>query len=254
MELETMVIEGVIFDMDGLMIDSEPLWHIAERECFGAVGVSLTMEQLLENTGLRVDEVVAKVYARTPWRGLPCDEVVARIVARMVQLLREKPKPMDGLRHALDFFHARGLPMAVASSSAMPILDAALDGLQVRHYFKAVRSAQGLPYGKPHPGVYLEAAEALKVEPTRCLALEDSLTGVLSAKSARMTCICVPEAVARADPRFAIADVKLSSLHEIDEALFARLGGAALHREKDSPERERERAAEEAPPSKKPKV
>jgi len=116
---------------------------------------------------------------------------------------------------------ARGLPLGLASSSPARLIDAALAGLGLdRGQFAAVVSAEREAYGKPHPAVYLRAASALGVEPTRCLALEDSLNGALAAKAARMRCIAVPEVFEGCARGFAIADALLPSLERIDDALF----------------------------------
>jgi HAD superfamily hydrolase (TIGR01509 family) len=222
------MLEAVIFDMDGLMIDSEPLWHVAEKESFGAVGVMLSDEQCLETTGLRIDEVVRMRFERTPWTGQSEQAVAASIIFRMAGLLRESVTALPGLVTLLDLLRERSVPLALASSSPMVLIDAALDGLKLRGYFAHVISAQDLPHGKPHPEVYLTAAAALEVSPTRCLALEDSLNGVLAAKAARMACIAVPEEDMRGDPRFAIADEQLASLEQVDAALLRGLGLTAF--------------------------
>ena len=166
---DTAQIDAVIFDMDGLMIDSEPLWHIAEKECFAAVGLSLSTAQCEETTGLRIDEVVQLRFAQSPWSGATVREVTSTIVEKMVNLLRSDVKPLPGLRNLLDRLDGARVPLALASSSPTVLIDAALDGLGLRHYFAQVVSAEGLEHGKPHPEVYLNAAKALGVEPCRCL-------------------------------------------------------------------------------------
>ena len=210
------VCRAVIFDMDGLMIDSEPLWHVAEQAVFGAAGVELSTEDCNDTTGLRIDEVVAFHAARKPWGDTPTQAEVARgIVDKMVELVKTEGKPMAGLEDALSFFEGKGLPLAVASSSHMVLLEAALEGLGLVGRFKHVISAEHEPYGKPHPGVYITAAKALGVPPENCLALEDSLNGTLAAKAAKMVCISVPEAHNLEDARFAIADIKLCCLDQV---------------------------------------
>ena len=101
----------------------------------------------------------------------------------------------------------------------MVLLNAALEGLGLVGRFSHVISAEFEPYGKPHPGVYISAAKALGIAPDRCLALEDSVNGALAAKAAKMFCIAVPEPHNLADPRYAIADVKLTSLAEVPATL-----------------------------------
>jgi HAD superfamily hydrolase (TIGR01509 family) len=216
-------VEAVIFDMDGLMIDSEPLWHVAEQKAFAAAGVTLSEEDCLETTGLRIEEVVAHHACNHPWGDdPPQSELVEQIVSTMIGLVKSQPKPMKGLEAALQFVESLQLsvPLAVASSSHMALIEASLEGLGVRDRFAHLFSAENEAYGKPHPGVYISAATALGVDPTRCLAFEDSLNGVLAAKAARMTCIAVPEVHNQVDPRFAIADRKLSSLEELTPELW----------------------------------
>lgn len=221
-----MIIRAVIFDMDGLMVDSEPLWHVAEVEVFRRVGIRLTNEDCLQTTGLRHDEVVRYwERERGPFVGkATADEVAEQLIETMVGLFKSDLRPMPGLRSALSFFvDELGLPLAVASSSPMVLITAALRGLGIEDFFAHVCSAEGETYGKPHPAVYLKAAALLEVDPTACLALEDSVNGVLAAKAARMQCWAVPEPAARGNRAFGIADTQLDSLNEIDAILWRRL-------------------------------
>ena len=114
--------EAIIFDMDGLMIDSEPLWHLAELECFATVNVTLSENDMLETTGLRIDEVVELNYQKFNWdeSTLPTrQQVTTAIVDTMERLLTEKASTIKkpGLDAALTFFKSLNLPIAVASSS-----------------------------------------------------------------------------------------------------------------------------------------
>jgi sugar-phosphatase len=211
-------VSAVIFDMDGVLVDSEPLWHECEVGVFGELGVELTEEQCRETTGLRTDEVIAHRYALHPWEGATHDEVGARIVERMVALVRERATPMDGVADALAFVRAKGVAVALASSSPTALIDAVVEKLGLE--FDEVVSAEDEEYGKPHPAVYLTAARRLDVAPTACLAIEDSLNGVVAAKAARMRVVAVPE---REEPAFAVADAVISSLRGLDDVLWSRL-------------------------------
>lgn len=207
-------IDAIIFDMDGLLIDSEPLWRIAEVEALTEVGVSITEADAVETTGLRTDEVVELWHARYPWREPAKKTVEARIVSRLIALVRERGEAMPGVHEALEALSGAGYPLAIASSSASEIIAATLETLGLAGYFRVTQSAEHEPFGKPHPGVYIEAARALGVEPRLCLAFEDSPNGVIAAKAARMTCIAVPDPVLAADRRFGAADLVLGSLAE----------------------------------------
>ena len=209
--------------MDGLLIDSEPLWHEAEIHGFGLAGLCLTPEQCLETTGLRADEVVRFRFAQRPWTSPSQDTVVAAIVERVVELVHAKGALKPGVAEVLDVARGSGLRVALASSSPYVIIDAVLDTFGLRSAFEVVHSAEEEARGKPEPDVYLTAARKLGVDPGLCVALEDSPNGVLAAKAAGMKCIAVPEPVLRNDPRLARADVVVASLAEVDAELLSRL-------------------------------
>jgi beta-phosphoglucomutase-like phosphatase (HAD superfamily) len=220
---------AIVFDMDGLMIDSEPLWHIAIAECFEKVSVALTHKDLLETTGLRIDEVVEHNYQKHNWDESTLrtrSQVTTDIVDTMERLLTEKAATIrkPGLDQALAFFKTKHLPMGLASSSPMRLINAALKGLELQDFFQVVVSAEGEKLGKPYPGVYLTAAAQLGVSADKCLALEDSLNGTLAAKAARMKCISIPEAETPS-LGFHIADVQLKSLEEINQEMWTGLWG-----------------------------
>ena len=226
------MLKAAIFDMDGLLIDSEPLWQEAEIEVFAELGVRLTRAECMETKGRRVDDTVAHWYARRPWSGATEEEVAERLVARVVELIRARGFPKEGAGHAMDFFRRKGLALALATSSGRPVIAAVLERLGLEKDFAVVHSAVEEEFGKPHPAVYLTTASRLGVDPGRCLALEDSIHGVLAAKAAGMKCIAVPDASseapgreARLGSRLVDADLVLRSLAEIDEAAWTRLAG-----------------------------
>jgi len=214
---------AILFDMDGLLIDSEPLWHEAEIHGFGLAGLRLTPEQCLETTGLRVDEVVQFRHAQQPWDAPGQDVITEAIVERLVALVHTKGVLKPGVAEALACAQGFGARVALASSSPYVIIDAVLDTFGLRPAFEVIHSAEEEVRGKPEPDVYLTAARKLGVDPAACMALEDSPNGVLAAKAAGMRCIAVPEPVLRDDPRLARADVILESLLEFDAALLNRL-------------------------------
>jgi HAD superfamily hydrolase (TIGR01509 family) len=216
-------VDAIIFDMDGLLIDSEPLWRIAEVETLTAVGVPITEEDAIQTTGLRTDEVVELWYARHPWPDPPRKAIEARIITRLIALARERGKLMSGVRETLDAVSGAGYPLAIASSSTSEIIAAVLETLGIASYFQVAQSAEHEPYGKPHPGVYIEAARRLCVDPWRCLAFEDSPNGVIAAKAARMRCIAVPDPALADDRRLRAADLILPSLAEFHLGLLEQL-------------------------------
>ncbi len=216
------VLRAALFDLDGLLVDSEPLWRRAEVELFATVGLTMTDAECEETTGLRIDEVVRQRYRERPWDAPSVEVVTARIVDRTIALIRAEASPKPGVRRAIDLSAELGLRRLVVSSSPTRLIEAALERLDVRDRFEAIVSAEHEPYGKPHPGVFLRAAASIDVAPHECLVLEDSLNGVIASKAARMTCIAVPE---RPDPRFAIADLVVPSLEALELPTLASLAG-----------------------------
>jgi sugar-phosphatase len=215
-------LSAAIFDMDGLLIDSEPLWQDAEMEVFGEVGVPLTRAQCSETKGRRVDDTVAYWYARKPWSGPSQSEVEARLVRRVTALIRARGVAKPGADHALRFFRERECALALATSSGRPVIDAVLARLGLGEAFRVVHSAVEEPKGKPDPAVYLTTAQRLGIAPSRCVALEDSAHGVAAAKAAGMACIAVPDA-ASLDSGVSGADVVLASLLDLDAAIWRKL-------------------------------
>lgn len=207
--------DAIIYDMDGVLTDSEPLWKIAMEEVFASVGCRLTRQDFQQTVGLRLDEVVVYWHAVAPWENATPKEVEQRIVQRMIELLTEKATPLPGVIASLEYFTAEGKKIGLATSSYEVLINTILDTLGIRHFFQTVHSAERENFGKPHPAVYLTASEHLGVFPSKCLVIEDSLNGVISAKAARMTVVCVPEKTHSPEPRLILADAQFDTLNDL---------------------------------------
>lgn len=206
-------IRAAIFDMDGLLIDSEPLWDRAEHEVLSDLGVDFTRRHELPDTrGLRIDLVVDLWFGQQPWSGPDRAAVVERMIARVISLVEQTRPLLPGVREAVALCKAQGLKVGLASASPLYMLEKVLTMFDLREQFDALASADTLAYSKPHPQVYLNCAAALGIDPLCCVALEDSVNGMIASKAARMRSIVVPAAESQLDPRFALADVKLPSL------------------------------------------
>jgi sugar-phosphatase len=205
----------VIFDMDGVLIDSEPLWREAELEVFGSLGVPLTETMCLETMGLRLDEVVGHWYRRHPWPDLDVPAVASAVVARIADLIEAGGAPLPGVAEAVGACRASGFRTALASSSPMALIEAVVHRFGLEGSFDVVRTADDERHGKPHPAIYLSTADRLGVPPAACVAVEDSVNGIVAAKAARMACIAVPAPELRGDRRLGIADVVVDSLHAV---------------------------------------
>lgn len=176
-----------------------------------------------QTMGLRIDEVVNYWYQRHPWQGISQADIAQQIVQRVVELIQTKGVARKGVYSLLEYLTGTNLPLALASSSDFILIEAVLNCLHLEDTFTVIDSATAEAYGKPHPAVYLTSATKLGVNPTHCLAIEDSLNGVLAAKAARMGCFAVPEAYPEHNPKFIIADQVFPSLVEVKTELAAWL-------------------------------
>lgn len=209
-------ITTAIFDMDGLLIDSEPLWLQAELDIFGALGLDLSDRHNLPDTlGLRIDQVVRMWYQAMPWQGVSQEEVAQRIIERAIELVQEKRPLLPGVQQSLELCRSLDLNIGLASASPLHMQQQVLKMFNLESYFDQLVSAEYLPYSKPHPEVYLIAAERLNSDPQCCITLEDSINGMIATKAARMRSIVIPPAEYRQDPRWALADYQLQSLEQL---------------------------------------
>jgi len=207
---------AAIFDMDGLLIDSEPLWDEAELEVMASLGVDITRRNELPDTlGLRIDLVVDLWFAQQPWNGPSREEVTQRVITRAISLVEERQPLLPGVREAIALCKTQGLKVGLASASPLHMLERVLEMFALREQFDAIASAEHLAFSKPHPQVYLDAAAKLGIDPLCCVTLEDSVNGMIATKAARMRSIVVPAEENRANPRWCLADVKLNTLVDL---------------------------------------
>jgi sugar-phosphatase len=221
--MEEIMIDAVIFDMDGVLLDSEPFWQEAEIEIFATVGIHLTHAQCIETTGVRVNDVVAYRHTQNPWNQKSLDQVSDEILTGVELRVCERAVLLDGVMDALEFFKNRRIPTALASSSAMRLIKTVLNKFSMENTFSVVHSAEREEYGKPHPAVFLTTAKHLRIPPAHCLVIEDSFNGLIAAKAARMKTVVIPMAEQWNEARFDIADSKLTSLREFSEQQWNRL-------------------------------
>ena len=196
-----MGIAAVIFDVDGLMADSEPLHRAAWRELGRRRGFPTYARDDEESLGKRVSDNFRRHHAQGRFQEAP-EVLVEEYHGILIDMMKERLRPKPGLREALDFVRAQGWRCGTASSGDRVYIDVALDVLGIRGCFQAVATGDEVAEGKPDPALYLVAAARLGIPPADCVALEDSPRGVRAAKAAGMRCIAVPEGakpVAEAD-------------------------------------------------------
>ncbi|QYJ79179.1 hexitol phosphatase HxpB [Shewanella acanthi] len=212
-------IQAVIFDMDGVLIDSEPVWQRVEYEVLAALGVPVTLELIRQTTGLRIDQCVDYWYHKSPWTDYDNAKVSREIVERVAAEILSTGEAMEGVKEAIEYCKSKGLKIGLATSSPRLLIDAVLTKLEVKREFMAIESAELLIYGKPHPEVYLNCAAALGVDPRYCLAIEDSFNGLVAARAANMQTLAIPAEELRGDAKWAIAHHQKDSLFALHEVL-----------------------------------
>ncbi|QYK01096.1 hexitol phosphatase HxpB [Shewanella psychrotolerans] len=213
------ILAAVIFDMDGVLIDSEPSWQAAEFNVLSQLGLTISLEEMVQTTGLRIDQVVEFWYQRQPWDNYDNQATADAIVDKVAADILTNGKAMKGVIQALDTCKNRGLKIGLATSSSSPLIDAVMQKLDIRAYFDAICSAESLTFGKPHPEVYLNCAQALDIPPTSCLAIEDSFNGLIAARAANMRSAVIPAPHEAKQPRWAAANCQLSDLTELESYL-----------------------------------
>ena len=219
-----MQLNTVIFDMDGLLIDSEPHWQDAAFEYFSQYHhIQMTPALYHTTTGLRTREFLEYWF---DWYKLDHTHLAFAedaVIKSVIQRIRDKAKVMAGVFHIIDYFKSKHWKIGIATSSPLELADVVISKLGIRDSLQTIASAKHLPFGKPHPMVYMDCAEQLGSKPQQCLCFEDSFNGMIAAKAAKMKCVVVPAAAEVNEARWAAADLKISSLQNFNDLLLQRL-------------------------------
>ncbi|RTL36246.1 MAG: HAD family phosphatase [Candidatus Melainabacteria bacterium] len=184
-------IQGLIFDMDGVLLDSEPLHLQAYQELLQTFGITFTEDDNHPFLG-RTDLELAEHLICKHQLSMDAWQLVARKEENLARLFSTSIEPMPGVLNVLKKARELSLPCAVASSATLPTIELIVEKLDIAAYFQTLTSGDEVPHGKPAPDVYLLAAKRIGVLPINCLVVEDSFNGVLAAKAAGMKCIAIP--------------------------------------------------------------
>ena len=204
---------AIIFDMDGLLVDSEPVWHEVEVELIKSHGYVYNAEVRESGIGMRVDEFAAILQRHYPKLGESPAAIEAAITGRMMSLPAGRIQARPGADELLRYVAELDIPRAIASSSSQKIIEHFVrlmdwDALIPQRY-----SAEFVARGKPAPDIYLHAAEQVGCAPEACLALEDSRLGTLAALAAGMTCYTVPD----------LSHSRLADFADINDRIYGSL-------------------------------
>jgi HAD superfamily hydrolase (TIGR01509 family) len=208
------MIKAVIFDMDGVMIDSEPLWERTERLLLARRNIDYSPEYRDLIVGLNQKDS-GSLLRDTFSLDESVDEIISERIDILTGIYKKELEVVPSLTPLLNELRLSEYLLAVASSSPLSVINFVLDMFSLHQYFDAVVSGECTENGKPHPDIYLHTAERLGVEPSECVAIEDSINGVRSATSAGMYCIAIPDKrLSRGE--FARADLIVESMDDLN--------------------------------------
>lgn len=181
--------KAVIFDMDGVLIDSENLWKKAEKEIFSSLGVELDRESCEFTKTMTTDEVTKFWYNRNPWQDRTLQEVEQMVISKVIDLIEREDCEILGIRDFITKVRSLGVKIGLATNSPQRVIDSVLTRTRTAHLFDTVLSAEKEERGKPAPDIYLTVSRNLGVVPDSCIVIEDSNNGALAAKRAGMRVI-----------------------------------------------------------------
>lgn len=208
------MIKAAIFDMDGLLIDSEPMWTEAAREVMQKVNFEITEALKLQTTGLSIKLFLDYCHQIQPWNTPSFEELESAILEKAHHTILANAEAMPGAIALVKELKSQGLKLAVASASHMELIEGVLRRLEIIDYFDTWHSGELEEFTKPHPAVYLTTATKLGVLPEECVAFEDSHAGLRAAHAAGMVTISVPAMEVFDDPKFNMAHYKINSLEK----------------------------------------
>ncbi|TAF55518.1 MAG: hexitol phosphatase HxpB [Sphingobacteriia bacterium] len=215
-----MTLHTVIFDIDGLLINSEPLWNEAAAIIFKQQGIVLTPQQYQSTTGLRTKEFIEHWFRHFQLPPAAQPQAEKEIVDIVLDLITQKADIMPGVGHIFEFFARKDFKMGLATSSPQALIDMVIKMIGLKDYLSATASAEDLAFGKPHPQVYLDCAQKLNSSPLSCICFEDSFNGMIAAKAARMKCVVIPHPSEARSEKWGAADLRLSSLQNFGQLHF----------------------------------
>ncbi|SBS28936.1 2-deoxyglucose-6-phosphate phosphatase [Marinomonas spartinae] len=215
--------QAVIFDMDGLLIDSEPMWKEAEQTVFSAVGVKVNESLSAQTASMTTQEVTQFWYQHFPWTGKSLQQVEQEVVDLVEKRISTQGIEMAGVTETLRFFQDKGFKIGLSTNAPARLIPVVLHTLGIADYFHATSSSEQEVEGKPHPAVYLSTVKKLNVDPANCIAFEDSASGIMAAKAAGLKVVAVPAEMDFDHPKYDNSHLKIRSLTDFNECHLEKL-------------------------------
>jgi sugar-phosphatase len=205
--------------MDGVLIDSEPLWRKAMIKGFNAAGMPFTEEDCRKTTGMRFREVVEIWLKHFGVSSTTPAQMENEVLDILIHLIETEGHPIPGAPDVFEYAKSAGLKIGLATSSSHRLMEAVLKKLKMENAFDAAVSAEFMTYGKPHPEVFLVCASRLGIDPKECVVIEDSLNGIIAAKAAQMKVFAIPDGDHRHLKGFGAADYFCDTMGQVLEKL-----------------------------------
>lgn len=181
--------KAVIFDMDGVIIDSEPIHFEVDMQTMKDLGCNISVEELEKYVGTTNKYMFADIKKNYNIRKSVEEIINYRVEMAENKVMQSELEPIEGIRELLIDLKNKSIPAAIASSSPRDFIDIVVSKFKLQEYFKYITSGEEVENGKPAPDVYIETAKKLGIFPKECTVIEDSKNGVLAAKAAGMKCI-----------------------------------------------------------------
>ena len=217
------MVKAVIFDMDGVIIDSEPLHLSIEEDIFKKLGISITYEE--HNTFIGTT-------SHYMWNKIKTNHNLTDSLEELVELDSHTyldfltntldSQPIKGVKELIIDLHKNNIKLAVASSSPLNVIEKILSLFEIRNYFDYIVTGDYVSKSKPEPDIFLYAAKKLDADPKKCVVIEDSHNGVLAAKKANMKCIGYKN-VNSGNQDLSKADITIDDFNDINAAFIRRL-------------------------------
>ena len=215
--------KAVIFDMDGLLIDSEPMWKSAERHVFSSLGVEVSDKLSSLTAAMTTREVTAFWFHHFPWQNRDLKLVEQDVIEMVGSLIKEHGVAKKGVLQTLELFQQHHCKIGLASNAPQALIPLVLGKLGITDYFDCIVSSSQVENGKPHPDVYLAALDELNTPASEALAFEDSVSGLQASTSAMIRTIVVPSTEPFESEAFHKAEYTLANLEEFNTELLSEL-------------------------------